>query len=214
MESKEGSSNFPSIETIYNEASRQVERQSEHVDAIDTKASILLGFLAAVIASVVALERGSGTDYWLIGGVILAFVSFIFGIIAYWPRTFSFGANPRGLRENYPNKELEATLIALVDNQVTSFENNEVVIKKKLLLLKIASIILSLSLLLFLISLLSGVNLPGGDKMNNIANFVESDDKSSSPPQPAPQPTPNPPINPDPGLQQTFEKGAGSGENK
>jgi hypothetical protein len=49
--SSSNSSSYPSLELVYREARALYDRQSEQIDALDTKASIIVGFCGVVLAA-------------------------------------------------------------------------------------------------------------------------------------------------------------------
>jgi preprotein translocase subunit SecG len=123
---------YKSINVTYAEVKDRLDKQSDTIDAIDSKTGIILGFTATV--SAIAFSRKYvlvfhgpkdiiTTIISILAGVFLI-ISLILAIISYKPKTYTRDPNPKGLMKYLTETETK-TKEALIDNWIDSFKENE-----------------------------------------------------------------------------------------
>jgi hypothetical protein len=122
-----------SLEPILDEVRAEREAQLRHFDALDTKAGILLGFAAALIAL-----SPTGALLAHVGRVTAAISGFL-ALAAFWPRGY-WGTDTRQLRDKYLGSETAFTTLHLLDTQVAMAETLRSLLLTKARLLKLAMV--------------------------------------------------------------------------
>jgi hypothetical protein len=127
-----------SLEPILDEVRAEREAQLRHFDALDTKAGILLGFAAALIAL-----SPTGPLLAHLGRVTAAISGFL-SLAAFWPRGYR-GTNTRRLRDKYLASDAAFTRLHLLDTQVAMAETMRPILLTKARLLKMAMVGLAMA---------------------------------------------------------------------
>jgi hypothetical protein len=134
---------YPSLDFIFDEVSRQVDRQFAQIDFLNTKAGILLGFsgviLTLILASAGTLVSTGTNPAWtwnwvtfpsIIGATVCAILAMIAALMAYGVRKFRWDPQPRNLAEQYLHKSSETTKLQLLSNKIQTLEENDHIVSK------------------------------------------------------------------------------------
>jgi len=116
--------------------------QLSHLDALDTKAGVILGFAGAIVAL-----SPSAASLWTALGKASAIVSAYFSIATFWPRRF-WTLDVRALRERYLAAEPMFTRIHVLDTMIATARRNDETLARRGRQLKAAMIGLGLATLL------------------------------------------------------------------
>jgi len=143
-----------SIEWAYEEAKRILDKQFEQVESLNTKASILLGFIGIILATLFGLWRDwllvveqSTVIYWgVIVSVILLFSAAICGFLAYRVQTYETAPSPQRLMDKYLTWAPDHVRYVTLYRIVRIYEHNDRLIKRKLFWLKITFYLLVIGL--------------------------------------------------------------------
>jgi len=118
---------YPSLQLVEETVEKQLDNQIGHIDALDTKAGILFGFLAVALATAASSKdfvEAAKASYALKVAVGAIFVAFLLTLVAFAIREYRRDPNPRQLRELYPSAPEDRTRFDLADAYVVSFESN------------------------------------------------------------------------------------------
>lgn len=125
----------PSIDVVSTEMESQRQHQSVAINALDSKAGVVLGFSGTALALWAAAPSVAGDPFWpvieflfLVGAVVLA-------TLALAPADFRFDPKPRVLFD-YMHKSPDAPGSAgakeqILADKVEAYEKNELVLKQK-----------------------------------------------------------------------------------
>jgi hypothetical protein len=130
-----------SLQRILEHVRIERDRQLRHVDALDGKAGIILGFSGVLVA--LAPDAGVLVDvarYIAVGGGVAA-------LMAFWPRPYPV-LDLRELRTRYLPAEEEFTQMRVLDTQILMAEQVLASTQLKAGLLKISMAMLALAVLL------------------------------------------------------------------
>ena len=105
-----------SLLVIRNEVRAERSAQLQHLDSLDTKAGIVLGFAGALVAP--ASDRA--TLFVQVGRAVAVLSGFL-ALWTVWPRRY-WSTNLRSLRDKYLAAEAEFTALQLLDTQVDMAE--------------------------------------------------------------------------------------------
>ena len=149
----EGDYNPEILELVYNEVKDALKTQFQSLDGLNTKASVIVGFVGVIIG--ISLNLYSCSNPYLFGSCVTLFlISIFFTLSAYTVKSYRRDPEPRKLAENYMKEDCERVKKQLIVNFIQSFEGNEIKIKRKgryinysLILLFIGLIVLTLSIL-------------------------------------------------------------------
>jgi hypothetical protein len=141
------------LELVYNEVKDALNTQIQSLDGLDTKASVIVGFVGLIIG--ISLNLYSYSNSYLFGLCITLFLTSIFSTLcAYKVESYRRDPEPRTLTEKYLRKDDKKVKKQLIDNFIQSFEDNKTKIEKKvkyinysILLLFIGLIVLTLSII-------------------------------------------------------------------
>lgn len=134
------SERYPSLELVFRELKALLDRQSAHVDALDSKASIVIGFTALVLGVAVG-GRGPSGDLATVG-VSLGGLSFLAALTAFWARSFASFPRPREFYEQFVTAEEEQSRVILCNLAVAAFERNAPTLRRKVVALKLSLVLL------------------------------------------------------------------------
>ena len=141
------------LELIYNEVKDALNMQFQSLDGLNTKASIIIGFVGVIIG--ISLNLYSDENPHLFIESMLLFLGAAFlSFFAYKVEGYRRDPEPRKLTEKYLREDDKKVKKQLIDNFIQSYEDNEIKIEKKvkyinysLILLFIGLIVLSLSVI-------------------------------------------------------------------
>ena len=141
------------LELVYGEVKDALNTQFQSLDGLNTKASVIVGFVGVIIG--ISLNLYSHSNSYLFGSCMTLFlISIFFALSAYTVKSYRRDPEPRKLAENYLREDGEHVKKQLIVNFIQSFEDNEIKVKRKgryinysLILLFIGLIVLTLSIL-------------------------------------------------------------------
>jgi len=142
------------LELVYTEVDSALNRQFQSLDGLNTKASVIVGFIGVILG--ISLNLYPHSNPYLFGSCMTLFlISIFFALSAYKVESYRRDPEPRKLTENYLKEDSEKVKKKLIDNFIQSVEDNKIKINKKvkyinhsLVLLYIGLIVLTLSVLL------------------------------------------------------------------
>ena len=147
---------YPSetFELVYNEVKDALNTQLQSLDGLNTKASVIIGFVGVIIG--ISLNLYSYSNSYLFGlSMTLFLISIFFTLYAYKVESWRSDPEPRSLTKKYVKMCDKTVKKQLIDNFILSFEDNKIKIEKKvsyinysLILLFIGLIILTLSIIM------------------------------------------------------------------
>jgi Na+/melibiose symporter-like transporter len=132
------SGRYPSLALVERTIEKQLDAQFSHVESLDTKAGLLLGFLAVSLAALVPTGQFKAATIWLTVAVVAAVVALLLCLVSLGRRHLRRDPRPRALRELYPSAPKTETLFALADSYVVSYEMNQRLIAWKVSALRLA----------------------------------------------------------------------------
>jgi len=136
--------NEPSLHFIFDEVKDRLKAQFQQIDALDTKASIILGFGGLIFINVFISRHLSPSSFLLYyTATSLIFVSVIFALLGFIPRPYRRDPEPKPLKEKYLSNQPDETRRQVLLNFIESYDKNKQLIRTKVKLTKT-----SLSLLL------------------------------------------------------------------
>jgi len=141
-------SGLPSLEVLSDKVWDTREEQLRHFESLDTKAGVVLGAAAAVVAL-----SASPPVLPKLAGLIMALASALLGIAAIFPRDFPV-LKVKTLRDRYITSEPEFTKLHLLDTSVVMCEVAADLIKQKSFRVKLSAYALGLSVMLLFIGLI------------------------------------------------------------
>ena len=118
------------LELIYNEVKDRLNTQFQSLDGLNTKASVVIGFVGVIIGISLQLYSQSNT-YLFCSCMILFMISIFFSFSAYKIKSYRIDPKPRALTEKYLMEDDKKVKKQLIDNFIESFEDNKNKIEKK-----------------------------------------------------------------------------------
>ncbi len=160
-----------SLRFAYEETNRLIDLQMDQVESLNTKASILLGFIGVIVAALFSawpvmaeqLPKLGVAAIWLsVLATLTVIVGAFFGFRAYWIQPYEIAPSPRRLWEKYLTWNEEHVRYTVFYKLVQVYEHNGRLIKSKIRSLKLCLGFLLFSfLLLTVVFLWSIINLKG-----------------------------------------------------
>ena len=123
---------LPSLDLIAAEVAHERDAQLRHMDAVDTKAGIVLGAAGALVA--IASTR---LTVELIGGLTIGLGSALLAMTVLLPYSFP-GWDLRGLRDRFLRSETGFARLHVVDTQIVMVERMKALLERKARRLKFA----------------------------------------------------------------------------
>ena len=147
--------NYPTetLELVYNEVKGALNTQIQSLDGLNTKASVIIGFIGVILG--ISLNLYPHSNPYLFGSCMtLLLISSFFALSAYRVESYRRDPEPRKLTENYLRDDSEKVKKQLIDNFIQSFENNKIKIKKKVKYINYSLILLFIGLIVLTLSIL------------------------------------------------------------
>lgn len=144
------SDRYPSLEIVFGELKALLERQAAHIDAVDSKASIVIGFTALVLG--VAVGGDPPTSPFVTTGVSLGALSFVTALRAFWVRSYATLPKPREFYVEFAGADEEQSTVVLCNLAVAAFEQNAPILQAKVRTLKLALALLILAIASFVLA--------------------------------------------------------------
>lgn len=124
--------------------------QVHTIEALDTKAGVVLGFSGTILAVFAAIQGSEQTTFSLIGFILLC-AAVIMGVVAMLPRSYRFDPKPSVLLNDYmlrpPNTLTTGAREQILADKVEAYSNNETRLNMKAGFVNAAVICLGLGIL-------------------------------------------------------------------
>ncbi len=118
------------LELVYNEAKDALNTQFQSLDGLNTKASVIIGFVGVIIG--ISLHLYSQSNLYLFGSCMTLFmISIFFSFSAYKSKRYRKDPEPRALTVKYLMEDDKTVKKQLIDNFIVSFEDNKTKIEEK-----------------------------------------------------------------------------------
>ena len=164
VQDSEKKARFKSLDVVLNCAQDKLRLQSSQWDGIDQKNSILLAVYGVVLVILLTGVKDISCIYIRVLYVIW-WLSIVAGMAcslwSLWPRNFSAPPKIDSFIKKYLHKEIHRTKVQLLSNIRKSINQNEDVIRKKMNLMYVSIVCLSVALTISTITILLNI-LKGG----------------------------------------------------
>jgi len=143
------------LELIYNEVKDALNTQFQSVEGLNTKASIIIGFVGVIIG--ISLNLYSDENHHLFIESMLLFLGAAFlSFFAYKVEGYRRDPEPRKLTEKYLREDDKKVKKQLIDNFIQSFEDNKTKIEEKVKYINYSLILLFIGLIVLILSIIVG----------------------------------------------------------
>jgi len=143
------------LELIYNEVKDALNTQFQSVEGLNTKASIIIGFVGVIIG--ISLKLYSDEKPHLFIESMLLFLGAAFlSFSAYKVEGYRRDPEPRALTVNYLREDDKKVKKQLIDNFIQSYEDNRNRIEKKSKYINYSLILLFIGLIVLTLSVIVG----------------------------------------------------------
>ena len=143
------------LELIYNEVKDRLNTQFQSLDGLNTKASVIIGFVGVIIG--ISLQLYSQSNSYLFGSCMTLFlISIVFSFSAYKIKSYRRDPEPRDLTEKYLREDDKEVKKQLIDNFIESFEENNTKIEEKGEYINYSLILLFVGLIVLILSVIVG----------------------------------------------------------
>ncbi|MCD4842928.1 MAG: hypothetical protein K8R25_00375 [Methanosarcinales archaeon] len=140
------------LELVYNEVKDALNTQFQSLDGLNTKASVIVGFVGVIIG--ISLNLYSHSNSYLFGSCMTLFLtSIFFTLSSYKVESYWRDPDPRKLTENYLMENDKKVKKQLIDNFIQSFEDNKTKIDKKVKYINYSLILLFMGLIVLTLSI-------------------------------------------------------------
>jgi hypothetical protein len=141
------------LELIYNEVKDRLNIQFQSLDGLNTKASVIVGFVGVIIG--ISLNLYSDENLHLFIGSMLLFLGSAFlSFSAYKIGGYRRDPEPRKLTEKYLREDDKKVKKQLIDNFIQSYEDNKNRIEKKVKYINYSLILLFIGLIVLILSVI------------------------------------------------------------
>ena len=111
------------LELIYNEVKDRLNTQFQSLDGLNTKASVIIGFVGVIIG--ISLNLYSDKNpHLFIESMLLLLVAAFLSFFAYKVEGYRRDPKPRKLTEKYLREDDKKVKKQLIDNFIQSYEDN------------------------------------------------------------------------------------------
>ena len=146
---------YPSetLELVYNEVKDALNTQLQSLDGLNTKASVIIGFVGVIIG--ISLNLYSYSNVYLFGSCMTLFLtSIFFTLSAYKVKSYRRDPEPETLTIKYLRDDCKTVKKQLIDNFIQSFKDNEINIDEKVKYINYSLILLFVGLIILTISII------------------------------------------------------------
>jgi len=141
------------LELVYKEVDNALNRQFQSLDGLDTKASVIIGFIGVILG--ISLNLYPHSNPYLFGLCMALFlISIFFALYAYKVKRYRRDPEPRKLAEKYLEDNAKKVKKQLIDNFIQSYEDNKIKKGKKVKYINYSLIILFIGLIVLTLSIL------------------------------------------------------------
>ncbi|NAS88652.1 hypothetical protein C4E24_02775 [ANME-1 cluster archaeon AG-394-G21] len=148
---------YPSetLDLVYNEVKDALNMQFQSMDGLNTKASVIIGFVGVIIG--ISLQLYSQSNSYLFGSCMALFtISIFFSFSAYKGKRYRKDPEPRALTVEYLMEDDKTVKKQLIDNFIASFEENKNKIEEKVKYINYSLILLFVGLIVLISSIIVG----------------------------------------------------------
>ena len=143
------------LDLIYNEVKDALNMQFQSMEGLNTKASVIIGFVGVIIG--ISLQLYSQSNSYLFGSCMTLFmISIFFSFSAYKGKRYRKDPAPRALTVEYLMKDDKTVKKKLIDNFIVSFEYNKTKIEEKVKYINYSLIFLFVGLIVLISSIIVG----------------------------------------------------------
>ena len=143
------------LELIYNEVKDRLNTQFQSLDGLNTKASVIIGFVGVIIG--ISLQLYSQSNSYLFGSCMTLFmISIFFSFSAYKIKSYRRDPEPGPLRDEYLTTDDKTVKEQLIANFIESFEENKTKIAEKVKYINYSIILLLVGLIVLILSVIVG----------------------------------------------------------
>lgn len=156
---------LPSIDIVLDEVRRRLDFQFELLTSHDFKASIVLGTSSVIIAILLAAlslaqlqwdNLSNVAEYkimllvMIVISLLTLFISMVLSVLVLWIRNYNRPPCLERLRNHYIAEPLDTTRLQLIDNFIDAIAKNEKTVNRQSNFIKVATVLLSTGLLIFI----------------------------------------------------------------
>ena len=143
------------LELIYNEVKDRLNTQFQSLDGLNTKASVIIGFVGVIIG--ISLQLYSQSNSYLFCSCMTLFmISIFFSFSAYKSKSYRRDPEPRAFTVGYLKKDDKKVMEQLIANFIESFEDNKTKIEEKGKYINYSLIFLFVGLIVLISSIILG----------------------------------------------------------
>jgi len=149
--------NYPpeTLELIYNEVKDALNTQFQSVEGLNTKASIIIGFVGVIIGISLNLYSDENSHLFIESMLLFLGAAFL-SFFAYKVEGYRRDPEPRALTVNYLREDDKKLKKQLIDNFILSYEDNKKRIEKKVKYINYSIMLLFIGLILLTLSVIVG----------------------------------------------------------
>ena len=143
------------LELLYNEVKDALNTQFQSVEGLNTKASIIIGFVGVIIG--ISLNLYPDENSHLFFGSMFLFLGAAFlSFSAYKVEGYRKDPEPRKLTEKYLREDDKKVRKQIIDNFIQSCEDNKNRIEKKVKYINYSLVLLFIGLIVLTLSVIVG----------------------------------------------------------